>query len=321
MKTMDKILYTTIVVPAYNEEKNIGILLNDLLKQKFCEKNILIKEILIISCSNDKTDEVVERISERNHLVKLIREIRREGKAQAINLAMKLIKKSDIVVMVSADTRVPPYTINNLIRPFLIDEKIGLTTGSALIYSASHDKKINFINVFLWILLNEVNNYYSLRGMLAHSLGELYAYRKDLFEPIPENIVNEDEYIAFSIKRKGYKVMYVDDAKVIFRAPSTLRELLLQRARINYGHWVAVRSYSIRPTIFLRLAFTRPKDALKIFVYNLRKFPLSDWHYALFLIFLELISHFLQFINPRRFSKPWDQIISTKYEIRGCLTS
>jgi cellulose synthase/poly-beta-1,6-N-acetylglucosamine synthase-like glycosyltransferase len=317
MKITDKILHITIIVPAYNEEKNISTLLSDLLSQKFNEENIIIKEVLVISCSNDKTDEIVEKISERNKIIRLIKEKERKGKAHAINLAMKLVKGSDIIVIVSADTRLPPHALNNLIRPFLKDKKVGLTTGSSLVYSKSHNKIIDFTNVFLWTLLNEVNNYYSVRGELAHSLGELYAYRKDLFEPLPKDVINEDQYIAFTIKRKGYRVMYVKDAKVIFRGPSTLQELLIQRARVNYGHWVAIRNYGVRPTIFLQLALTRPSDALRIVILNLRKFPTHNWFYMPFLIFLEFISHFLQFINPRRFSKPWEQIVSTKYKIEG----
>jgi glycosyltransferase involved in cell wall biosynthesis len=44
----------SVLVPAYNEEKTIGIILNKLLKLKF------VKEIIVINdCSTDSTEEIV----------------------------------------------------------------------------------------------------------------------------------------------------------------------------------------------------------------------------------------------------------------------
>lgn len=307
----------TVIVPAYNEERNIKNLLTDLLRQDINNrKDIVLKEIVVISCSTDKTNQIVRRISEEHPEVKLIEEEERRGKAAAINLSMRLFRESDIAIVVSADIRLFRNSLNNLIGPLIKDGKIGLATGSAMVYPLS-DKKMNFINSFLWELLNQTNKYLSLRNSLAHCFGELYAFRTPLFETLPEDVVNEDQYIASNIRKRGYKVVYVENAKVILRGPSSLRELLTQRARINHGHITAVIKYKVRPTIFSLLVLTKPFDAIKIFVDTMRKFPINNWLYAPLLVLVEIASYFLQVLRSRRFSKLWDPILSTKYEIRG----
>ena len=55
----------SIVIPTYNEEKDIANTLDNLLIHKE-----YIKEILIIDDSNDKTPEIVQKISEKNELIK-----------------------------------------------------------------------------------------------------------------------------------------------------------------------------------------------------------------------------------------------------------
>jgi len=68
----------TIGIPAYNEEKNIGNLLNDILNQKL-EHNILEKILVISDNSTDKTDEIVSSFMKRYDNIQLIRiEKRRE---------------------------------------------------------------------------------------------------------------------------------------------------------------------------------------------------------------------------------------------------
>ena len=63
----------SIGVLAYNEEQNIEIVINSLLKQKTFSVNI--REIIIVSSgSNDKTNEIVEKISDKNKKVRLIKE-------------------------------------------------------------------------------------------------------------------------------------------------------------------------------------------------------------------------------------------------------
>lgn len=306
----------TVIVPAYNEEKNIKNVLMDLLKQDFNQENIKLEEIVVVSSgSNDRTDYIVEQMARKYDKIRLIREEKRRGKGSAINLAMNSIK-SDIVAIVSADVRVPRNSLKHLVKPLLEDSTVGMTTGSALIYPTA-DEKIKFINNFMWMLLNETNNYLSSRGALAHCLGELYAFRRALFTKIPRDVINEDQYLAIAIKKKRYKVIYVEKAKVIFRAPSTLHEIKLQRARVNYGHRIMIKKYKTRPSIFSQLLLSEPAAALKIFTRVMRLFPPRTWLYIPLLLFIELSSHLQGILTPRRFSPTWETITTTKYEIKG----
>ena len=110
----------TIGICAYNEEKNIGNLLNLLLRSKFILK---LKKILIVAGGTDKTIEIVKGFQKKNKKIKLFIEKERKGKASALNLILKNAK-TKIVVLIAADNLPAKNSINLLLKHFK-EEKIG----------------------------------------------------------------------------------------------------------------------------------------------------------------------------------------------------
>jgi cellulose synthase/poly-beta-1,6-N-acetylglucosamine synthase-like glycosyltransferase len=48
--------------------------------------------------------------------------------------------------------------------------------------------------------------------------------------------VNEDAYIAVKCKAKGYRLVMEEKAKIYFKSPTTISDLINKRRRIIYGH-------------------------------------------------------------------------------------
>lgn len=106
----------SVLVPAYNEEKTIGIILNKLIKLKF------IKEIIVVNdCSTDSTEDIVLSFYKK-YPEKIIYEklAKNSGKTAAIRRAKELAT-GDIIIIQDADLEYDPDEIESVIEPIQKD--------------------------------------------------------------------------------------------------------------------------------------------------------------------------------------------------------
>ncbi|OGD87060.1 hypothetical protein A2164_03870 [Candidatus Curtissbacteria bacterium RBG_13_35_7] len=210
----------SIGIMAYNEEGNIGRLLDNLTSQKL--KQVTIAEILVVSSgSTDKTDEIIrEKAVVSKGKIKLLVQKKREGKASAINLFIKKAK-NPILIMISADVLPKQNTIEELTLPFK-DRNIGMT--------GSHIIPVNKPNIFMGYY---VTTFWKLHHEVAKrtfKAGECVAWRNiiDRIDPLTST---DETNIAALIIKKGYKCKYVPNAIVYNRGPESFWDFLKVRRR------------------------------------------------------------------------------------------
>jgi cellulose synthase/poly-beta-1,6-N-acetylglucosamine synthase-like glycosyltransferase len=217
-------LSVSIGICVYNEEKNIGKLLQALSNQK--TKSVSIKEIIVVSSAcTDRTEEIVKEFSKKDKMVKFITQEKREGKASAVNEFLKNAI-GDICVLESGDTIPMENTIEKLCKPFL-NPKVGMTGGRPI----PVNDKSNFIGFgghLIWDLHHKL-------ALKDPKLGELIAFRKVVKE-IPEDTAVDEAHIESIIRQKGYDLKYVPNAICYNKAPETILDFLKQRRRIYAGH-------------------------------------------------------------------------------------
>jgi cellulose synthase/poly-beta-1,6-N-acetylglucosamine synthase-like glycosyltransferase len=288
----------SILIPCYNERKNLERLLNALIKQKVSPP-FLIREIVVVASGcNDGSEEVVKKFALKDKRVKLLTQQKRDGKASAINFFLKQ-NSSDIIVMESADTLPEEYAINNLLRPF-INSKVGMTGGRPIPLN-KYKSLTDRISSLSWHIQHEV----SLR--CPPKVGEFVAFRK-IIEKIPEKTAADEESISAIIQQKGYKVVYVPHAIVYNKAPEKISEFIKQKERIHYGHlWIKKYQHYIVPSLnYFRVAKVLveiiKKNPLKIFTI----FPL-----ALFELFARLLGT-IDFYLLKKDMSAWEPIITSK---------
>jgi glycosyltransferase involved in cell wall biosynthesis len=99
----------SIVIPAYNEEKRIEHTLKSLVDRfdGACE-------ILIVSESTDKTDNIVTEFSENSAIVKLITSLKRLGKGGAFKKGVEN-SQGEIVMLLDSDLPVPISDVEKVI--------------------------------------------------------------------------------------------------------------------------------------------------------------------------------------------------------------
>ena len=217
----------SIGIPAYNEEANIGHLINSLLKQK--GDNFVLKEIIVVSdASTDKTDDIVRAFL--NEKVILIRNNERQGQGVSQN---KIIKKfsGDILLLLNADVLpANEYYIQEIIKPFYTNSKTGLVSspGIPLPPKTFFEKVIHYgfvtkLNIFDH--KDGARGLYLCHGMNRAFLGE---FAKKIKWPTS---VGEDAYSYLRCMEEGYLFQNVIGTGILFKLPDNFADHLRQSVR------------------------------------------------------------------------------------------
>lgn len=224
---MSNIYTVTIGIPAYNEEANIALLLQTLLKLNY--RKTRLQRIVVVS--DGSTDETVKRIkSVRSRLIRTITLQKRRGQAYAQNKIINLCR-SDILVLLNADISITDTTfVDTLVRPIIQDNQIGLVSApvTPLKPLGLLDKVLNFSVIFKYALYSSVRN-----GKNVFSChGRVRAFSKKLYKNFRfPTIVTEDAYSYFFCLTEGFKFEFQPDTTVYFRSPTSLRDHLKQSKR------------------------------------------------------------------------------------------
>jgi poly-beta-1,6-N-acetyl-D-glucosamine synthase len=286
-------LDVSICIPSYNEEKNIGVLLDSLLNQKL--NHIKVNKIIVVSSgSTDQTENIVNEYGKKDSRIMLLREHKRNGKASAINEYLKIVN-DPIVVLQSADTIAHENAIENLCVPFLRDEKIGMTGGAPI--------PVNDKNTFLGYI---IHSWWWFHRNIPR-FGELVAYRNLLDQISPTTAVDE-AYIQAKMVQMGYKVVHIDDAVVTNKGAETVRDLIKQRRRIFNGHSRLMEEENIRVT-------NMTKSSLFLLLFSFEMVKVKQVFWLVGGIGIEIWARILGMIDKYFYARNpfvWDVADSTK---------
>jgi cellulose synthase/poly-beta-1,6-N-acetylglucosamine synthase-like glycosyltransferase len=301
-------LTISIGICAYNEEGNIGALLENLLTKQYLPHSSEI--IVICSGCTDKTPDIVEEFARKDKRVKLILEQERRGKSQALNVLFDNAK-GDILVVVSADTRPAPGSLVRLLESIKPD--IGGACAKTLPIN-NNQTIMEFCYWFLWKVHNRVLDDEARNGTLGHLGGDMWAIRKGIIHHIPRDTINDDAYLGIMLKKKGWRITFVQDAKVLIKGPATPIEYIQQRERIIIGHKQLKEMTDVEPTTIGALALKKPLLSLKIIVDEARTCRFYEYPKIFVGLFLEMIAQALARIKFKKKGEyvKWKQIKNTK---------
>ncbi|MFH1502974.1 MAG: glycosyltransferase [Candidatus Eisenbacteria bacterium] len=217
-------LTASVGVMAYNEERNIGSLLEALTTQAL--RSVEISEIVVVSSgSTDRTDEITREWASRDDRISLVRQESREGKASAINIFLARAT-ADIFILESGDTLPAPDCVERLLAPFA-DETVGMT-GARPVPVDDENTFMGFVVHMLWRLHHRL-------AMKSAKLGEMVAFRS-FVRAIPHDTAVDEASIEAIVAEHGRSLRYVPDAIVNNKGASNVGDFLRQRRRIYAGH-------------------------------------------------------------------------------------
>jgi len=105
----------SVIIPVYNEEKNINPLVDRLEKVLQATPNCSYEIIFAMDPSSDQTESIILSLRASNHQIKLLRFSRRFGQPAA-TMAGLSYAQGDVCIVIDADLQDPPEVIPKLIE-------------------------------------------------------------------------------------------------------------------------------------------------------------------------------------------------------------
>ncbi|MBI2110502.1 glycosyltransferase [Candidatus Woesearchaeota archaeon] len=218
----------SIVIPAYNEEKDIKEAIGSLLNLDYPRDKYEI--IVVDDGSTDNTKDIVKNFKH----VKLISQ-QNSGKAHALNNAIKSAK-GELFVCLDADSRVERDALKKIINHFSHKDV------AAVIPSLKIEKPRKFIEKLQWyeyLMCSFLRNSMSKLNALIMTHGVFSVYRREVLLQIggfDENNLTEDFEIAMRLRKHKYNVKMENTSVGHTNAPKNFRDLIKQRERWARGY-------------------------------------------------------------------------------------
>jgi cellulose synthase/poly-beta-1,6-N-acetylglucosamine synthase-like glycosyltransferase len=234
----------TLLITAYNEQEVIAAKLENSLALDYPPERLQI--LVAADGCDDRTMEIVRSFASGR--VELSYDPVRRGKMAAINRAMPLVR-NEILVFSDANNFYEPSTLRELVKPFS-DPMVGAVAGSKRI--VQEDSALGEADNLYWRYESFIKKQETRLGSCTGVSGEVFATRRDLFESPPDSVINDDFFLALSIIRKGFRLIYAPEACSRETVSLDERDEIVRRTRIIAGR------YQILGMSIGRLPYRRP---------------------------------------------------------------
>ena len=239
----------SFLIPAFNEARHIRDSLEGMLEVDYPNYEI----VVIDDGSTDGTvDEIMPMVREGR--VRLMRKLTNEGKAMALNDAVR-VASGEILVVMDADARPEPRLLRYIVPHFRYP-RVGGVTGNPRVYNRwSLLAKIQTIEFASIISLQRRAQ--RIWGRILTMSGVIGAFHRDaivdvgLYSP---DMATEDIDLTWKLQLRHWDVRYEPQAVVWMYVPETLRGLWKQRTRWSLGH-----AQGIRPHILTVIKMRHPR--------------------------------------------------------------
>lgn len=219
--------FVSLIIAAHNEEKVIRQKIENSLAIDYPENRFEI--ILVSDGSTDNTNQIIKQV--QNDRLKCICYKPRRGKAYAINLATKEAC-GEIIVYSDANVWYEKDAIQNLVRHFRAPA-IGCVCGEVRLYTA--DETTTQGEGLYSMYERFIQRKESIVSTMVAIDGAMFAIRKSLFKPIPEDTIVEDFYLALNCIEQQYRIIHVSDAKGEEEAAVSIQEEVRRKKRMIAG--------------------------------------------------------------------------------------
>ncbi|WP_318522972.1 sugar transferase [Photobacterium leiognathi] len=221
-----------IIIPAYNEEEHINDKLANLLMLDYPAD-----KLFIFICCDGCSDETANicrqwesQFQRANIHFQLQISTSNKGKLARLNQLMTmaqpyadLVALSDVSALISIDAlKQAIYSFN--------DPKVGAITGNYLIYNGNTGEQQ------YWSWQNNMRFAESHLGSVIGGNGAFYIMRTRLFQPLPNDTINDDFMLPMQVLKQGYNVIYNECINSIELDVSSNEENHQRRQRIGAGN-------------------------------------------------------------------------------------
>ena len=222
----------SFIVAAYNEEDCIAAKIANCLGLDYPREKI---EFLFISDgSSDHTESIILAHPD----IRSLHRPERGGKSAALNRAVGEAGK-DILVFSDANTVLNREALRRIAHHYQ-DPTIGGVAGEKKVLPATGSDEVGQAEGLYWkyeSYLKKIDaSFYSVVG----AAGELFSFRRSLYEPIPSNVILDDFVSSLKVAQRGYRIAYEPDAYAMELPSLSLEDEAKRKVRIAAGGFQAI---------------------------------------------------------------------------------
>lgn len=225
----------SLIIPAFNEEKNISKTIKSILNQDYPKDKLNL--IVVNDGSTDKTEKIVKEFKK----VKIINQ-KHQGKAAALNTGLKHIK-TDLVGFIDADSYLLKNALKNMIGYFEM-KKVGSVMGTIKVEKPK--KILERLQKIEYLLFGFTKRLFSFSDGNYVTPG-FALFKTDLLKKtdgFETNNPTEDMEIALKIQNMGFKIKNAMNAVAYTKVPNDFKKFMNQRIRWYRGFIINTRKYS-----------------------------------------------------------------------------
>jgi len=263
-----------VVCSVYNEEKVIA---RKIVNFYCLDQPNLEMYLGLDGCSDNTLYEI--RQAFRDSRIKVF-EYPRGGKVNVINSIMSEVWQP-FVVMTDANSMFKPDAVTKLMA--CMNDDVGVVCGRLILF----DEQGKSGEGIYWHIETLIKKAESVFGSVIGANGAIYLFRRNLYEPLPPNTINDDFSISMRIFERNYSVVYAEDAVAEECLVTTNSEEFNRHIRDSAGHFRALK-YHWR--------LLNPFQGKRFFFYVSHR--VLRWMVPFFLILAIVSNILLSFHNP-----------------------
>jgi len=193
---------------VHNEAKSLSRKLGRLLEIEYPDRK---KEMIVVSDgSTDDTNRILSEFASTSP-VRVILKQENQGKAAGLNDAINA-SNGEIVVFTDARQQVEANAVARLVENF-VDPSIGCVSGELHLGDPRVGENTRRMGTY-WRLEKLVRKMEGASGSVIGASGALYAVRRNLLVPVPQETILDDVFIPMEVVRQGARVTIDSRARV-----------------------------------------------------------------------------------------------------------
>ncbi len=245
----------TIIVPAYNEGKQVWDTLMSLSKSDYPQDKI---QLLAIDDGSldDTWDWMVDAKKQLGNRLEILQQPENKGKRHALYRGFNL-GTGAIFVTVDSDSVVDQNTLRNLVSPFITDENCGAVAGNIRVLNNKKAMLPKMLDVSFVMSFEFVRSAESRLNSVLCTPGALAAYRNTaIFKCLPDWInqtfmgqpsdIGEDRAMTNMILKQGKHVLFQRNAVAYTNVPEEypgLYKMFIRWGRSNVRENINMAKY------------------------------------------------------------------------------
>ncbi|MDR0988679.1 MAG: glycosyltransferase family 2 protein [Prevotellaceae bacterium] len=232
----------TLFIAAYNEELVVDEKMRNTLALDYPADKLRV--LWVTDGSNDATNQRLQNWPQAT----VLHQPERQGKTAALNRGMTYVE-TPLVVFTDANTHLNSQAIRHIVATFA-DPRVGCVAGEKRIAVQEKENAASGGEGFYWKYESTLKALDTRLYSAVGAAGELFAVRRELFEPMPVDTLLDDFVLSLRIAMKGFLIAYCAQAYAVESGSADMHEEEKRKVRIAAGGLQSVwrlRALLLRP--------------------------------------------------------------------------